>query len=75
MSETNDPALDHAMNSLRRWQHAKRMENALREVLKYYDEAGEPAKTMSLTRIISPSSPPTYARNTKDSVWSTHASY
>ena len=38
MSETNDPALDHAMNSLRRWQHAKRMENALREVLKYYDE-------------------------------------
>lgn len=41
MSETNDPALDHAMNSLRRWQHAKRMENALREVLKYYDEAGE----------------------------------
>ena len=48
MSETNDPALDHAMNSLRRWQHAKRMENALREVLKYYDEAGEAGKNYEL---------------------------
>ena len=48
MSETNDPALDHAMNSLRRWQHAKRMENALREVLKYYDEAGEAGENYEL---------------------------
>lgn len=48
MSETNDPALDHAMNSLRRWLHAKRMENALREVLKYYDEAGEAGENYEL---------------------------
>ena len=41
-------ALDHAMNSLRRWQHAKRMENALREVLKYYDEAGEAGENYEL---------------------------
>ncbi|MDL5509048.1 hypothetical protein QSU99_05060 [Bifidobacterium longum] len=48
MSETNDTALDHAMNSLRRRQHAKRMENALREVLKYYDEAGEAGENYEL---------------------------
>lgn len=36
------------MNSLRRWQHAKRMENALREVLKYYDEAGEAGENYEL---------------------------
>lgn len=43
----------------------ERMEKALHEVWKYYDEAGRLGKTMNLTRITSPSSPPTYARNTQ----------
>lgn len=44
---------------------AERMRAALHEVWKYYDEAGRAGRTMCLPPIISPSSPPTYARNTK----------
>ena len=44
---------------------AERMRAALHEVWKYYDEAGESGENYVLAPIISPSSPPTYARNTK----------
>lgn len=46
--------------------NVERMEKALHEVWKYYDEAGRAGRTMCLPPIISPSSPPIYARNTQN---------